>query len=199
MSCPGDTSLEAFAEWVLESRRGRETEEDSSARSELTGYFDLKNEAFDYSFLTSEAAYFIWRMSKFSRHYTRPVLQRAGLTGSDDFAILSHVECKKECTKKVAITENLLELTTGTDIIKHLVAKKLLSERLNPTDRREKLLSVARKGKLVLERIYSGFASIQDILADLPDSDRILLVNMLRGLDHYHTQRMKDAVSGHSL
>ncbi len=180
-------TLIGFAIWLLD-REGR-----NGPTDELQEYFDGNNAEYGYSFLTAETAFLLWRLNKFARHYSKPVFVAAGLGGSDEFAILSHVDYKKECTKKVAIGGNLLELTTGTDIIKRLIAKKLLREKSNPEDRREKLLSVTAKGEAVLQRVYAGFASMQDLLADLGGKERRALVNVLKSLDDYHTKFVSES------
>lgn len=181
-------SLEHFALWLLKNRQQSRQAAPALSDTELQTYFNQNTAADGFGYLSSEAAYMIGRLYKFVRLYTKPVFQAAGLSSQDEFGILAHTDFSGECTKKSAIDDNLLDTTTGIDAIRRLVKKGLLKEKINPKDRRERLISITPAGKKVLSSIYQGLAGIQDVLADLSSEERQQLVGLLRSLDGFHTK-----------
>lgn len=89
------------------------------------------------------------------------------------------------------MVENLIDLTTGVDVIRRLVNKKLLKEKVNKSDRRERLISLTPQGKKTLGQVLQGFAGIQDVLADLSVEERQQLVAMLKSLDAFHSKLLE--------
>ncbi len=189
----GTESLEHFAVWLLQHKRGERQTGDSLNDPALQAYFDQNaNESFGY--LASEAAFLIGRLFKYLRHYTRPILLAAGLSSQDEFGILAHADLVGECTKKSAIEDNLMDTTTGIDAIRRLVTKGLLQEKVNENDRRERLISITPAGKAVLLQLFQGFAGIQDVLADLSGEERQQLVIFLKSLDGFHGKLYQKAL-----
>lgn len=178
-----------FAYWLIEFRdeNKNQTKDDSN----LEDYFNLNSREYNFSFQSSEAAFLIWRLSKFIRHYVKPILSDKGLSSQDDFAILAHIDYLKVCSKKQAVEANIIELTTGIEIIKRLIKQKLIQEKENKEDKRQKLISLTKKGKNLLKEIYFGFSSIQDILADMNKDDRVAIIEFLKRLDSYHSSNIK--------
>jgi DNA-binding MarR family transcriptional regulator len=181
----GTESLEHFALWLLQHKKAERQTASVLNDPNLQTYFNLNAEG-NFAHLSSEAAYLVGRLYKYVRNYTRPILLAVGLSSQDEFAILAHTDFLGECTKKAAIEENLIDTTTGIDAIRRLVNKGLLQEKVNEHDRRERLISLTPAGKAVLQQVYSGFASIQDVLADLSQEERQQLVVFLKSLDEFH-------------
>lgn len=187
---PGGT-LEEFGRHLLEERPLQNQFEDESTDQRhddaLQLYFDANTAEQGYRPGNSEASYLIWRLAKFLKSYTRPLLSKHGLSGQDDFAVLAHVDYLGEGTKKEVAHANLLDVSTGVDLVRRLVRAGHLSERHNPADRRERLISLTPKGKKLLAEIYRGFTSIPDLLVDLDQGERKTIVALLGKLDAAHT------------
>lgn len=177
--------IEGFADWV------KSREALPAFSPELEEYFDKNTEQNSYSHRSSEASYLLWRLSKFVRFYTKPVLAMNGLVSQDDFAILAHVQYRKTCSKKEAIEANVIESTTGMEITRRLVKQGLLSESAGEVDKRMRLISLTEKGSQLLYQIYGGFQQIQDVLADMNVQERDVLINFLKRLDEFHTNNHK--------
>ncbi|MBC8044357.1 MAG: winged helix-turn-helix transcriptional regulator [Rhizobacter sp.] len=193
LSAGGEASLEGFARWLLEGSKEKKMSLDDGA---LQTYFDRQTNDLGYSPLNSEASFLLWRLNKFLKQFTKTLFQDAGLNNQDEFAILSHVDYKSECTKKLAIEENLIDLTTGVEIIKRLVSRGFLKEKINKHDKRERLISLTPKGKKTLQDIYKGFSGVQDVLVDLNAEERERLVHTLKNLDTVHTKQYQEKSSG---
>lgn len=183
--------LKDFAFWLLEKDKAEGVKEEAA----LDEYFDQNTEAHNFAYKSSEAAFLIWRLGKFIRYYTKSVLAENGLVGQDDFAILSHIDYLKTCSKREAIEANMIDATTGIEIIKRLVNQSLVSEIVNPEDKRQKLVSLTQKGNEILFRIYDGFSKIPDIMAEMNVKQRELLIQTLKTLDSFHTKNVESIYS----
>ncbi len=173
-------SLENFAMYILqeaERLKKESTEKD----------FKLPEKTFEYPYLTAEAGRVIFRLYKFSKIYSRPIMMGVGLNSFDEFSILTTLLEKKEATKKYLIEENLIELTTGIDMLKRMLKQDFLKERVNPKDKREKLVSMSDNGQKVLFTILKDFQSMEDVLGDLNKEEREQTIQYLERLDSYHS------------
>lgn len=179
-----DDSIYNFAKWILNDKENSE-----NLRSEdLQNYFDTQSEEHNLSYLNSEAGFLIGRLYKFIKIYTKSVLKECNISSLDEFGILAYIDLKKVCSKKDAISETLIDNTTGIDIIKRLIFKEFVDEKTNPDDKREKLVSTSEKGKLALTSLYMKLGSIQDLLIGMNEKEKINLVNFLKRLDKLHTE-----------
>jgi DNA-binding MarR family transcriptional regulator len=181
-----------FAFWLLEKEKIQVVKQDE----DLADYFENNSDAHNYAYKSPEAAFLVWRLGKFIRYYTRPVLLENGLASQDDFAILAHVDYRKSCSKSEAIDANLIEPSTGIEIIKRLVNQGFISEKVNKEDKRQKLISLTKKGKEKLYKIYVGFSEIQDVMAEMNVEQRELLISTLQTLDAFHTLNVSNLTKG---
>ncbi|WP_262885524.1 MarR family winged helix-turn-helix transcriptional regulator [Lunatibacter salilacus] len=71
--------------------------------------------------------------------------------------------------------------------MKRLINLGLVSEKVNKNDKRQKLISLTKKGKELLFKVYVGFSKIQDVMVGLNIEQRELLIHTLQSLDTFHT------------
>ncbi len=133
------------------------------------------------------AGYLIGRLYKFVRFYMKPLLQEAGLNSAEEFGFLASMQELKESNKKDLIAANMVEPTTGLDIIKRLVKNELLREETHPQDGRAKLLLITDKGKQVLRQLFISFDKLPEILPGLEQQQKETLLSILEHLDRHHT------------
>jgi DNA-binding MarR family transcriptional regulator len=133
------------------------------------------------------AGYLIGRLYKFVRFYMKPHLQEAGLNSVEEFGFLASMQELRESNKKDLIAANMVEPTTGLDIIKRLVKNELLREETHPQDGRAKLLVITEKGKAVLRQLFISFGQLPEILPDLEPQQKEILLSILEHLDRHHT------------
>jgi DNA-binding MarR family transcriptional regulator len=179
-------SLNEFGKWLMHKTQQPNT---AILEGDLQEYFDKNTSEFGYSTANSEATYLIWRLSKFIKRYTKPLFSELGINNQDEFAILAHIDYLKESPKKKIVEDNLIDMSSGIDMIGRLVNRDLLQERPNPTDKREKLISLTPSGAKLLQDVYIGFQSIPDVLVDMSDEQKTFLVERLKRLDDYHTNK----------
>lgn len=179
--------VQDFAYWLL----NKEKQENQNDDTTLSQYFDSNTNEHKYPYKSSDAAFLLWRLGKFIRYYTKPILLENGLASQDDFAILAHIDYRNYCSKKEAIEANIIDSTTGIEIIKRLVKQGLISEKLNNDDKRQKIVSLTASGKEKLYNIYVGFSKIQDVMAEMNVQEREILIQTLKNLDSFHTKNLE--------
>jgi DNA-binding MarR family transcriptional regulator len=177
-------SLEAFGAYLVNN--GAE----KSSNEVMTDYFKAISSKYGFQDLDAKSSFLFYRMQKFGHIQVKPIFDKLGINNIEEFAILSQIDVHKECSKKVVIKENLIEMSTGIDMIKRLVAKGYILQRINPKDKRETLIRLSEKGKKKLNEIYREFATTPDMLIDISDKEKIILVDILDRLDKAHTKLM---------
>ena len=185
--------LRAFGAYLsTESEHGADAGEadGGTLAPHVQDYFDANREAYGYSTSDPEASYLIYRLAKFLRRYTKPVLAELGLASQDEFSMLAYLDHEGETAKRQLAEANLIDVSTGVDAVRRLLKRGLLAERANEADRRERLVSLTPAGKALLARAYRSFASVPDLLVgiDPPGAER--LVRTLKRLDAEHTRRL---------
>ena len=137
------------------------------------------------------ASYFLKRMNKFIRIYTKDIFDNYGLNGSDDFSFLALIDKMDSPNKKELCTVNLTEITTGMDIIKKLVKTGLAEEIPDETDKRSKRMIITPKGKEIVEKVYQKLREMsEDVLGDLNQQERAVIIQFLARLNTYHTKNV---------
>ncbi len=174
------TGVEDFARYIL--NRAEKTDEINA--NKIDG---LPPKSEDYPYLTAEAGQAIFRLYKFARMYSRPIMADVGLNSFDEFSIMTTLLNEQETAKKYLIEKNLIEFTTGMDMLKRMFKQKLIQERVNPDDKREKLVSLSEHGRRVLFKILEGFQTMEDVLGDLNKKEREETIHYLERLDRYHS------------
>ena len=186
----GDASLKKFANYLLQEDFSDEGGEILSNPTTETPESTLAALPVG-PYLAGDAGEMISRLYKFSKQYSKSVLQDTGLTSLDEFAILATLMRQQESAKKNLIDENLIELTTGMDMLRRMIRQGLLIEQVNEQDKRQKLISLSEQGRAVLFQILEKFTALPDVLGDLSRTEREQLVSLLRRLDTYHTELRK--------
>jgi DNA-binding MarR family transcriptional regulator len=141
--------------------------------------------------LSMQAGYLIGKLNKYVMVYTKPIMKKHGLHSMDDFGYLATVQWHGTITKTKACQAMLQEITTGTDIIKRLIELAFMKEVRDKIDKRQKNLQLTPKGTKVLAQLQEDFKDLPDVLGDLDQKSRSILVTWLMNLDTYHDNVVK--------
>ncbi len=126
-------------------------------------------------------------MYRYSRIYSKIALDFSSKISLEEFSFLATLSTYEGCTKTELITAMIFEKSTGIELIKRLIKNDLASEKVNPNDRRSKLIAITEKGKGVL---YGAFGHMElvskAITACLDDSEKKALHFILAKLESHH-------------
>jgi DNA-binding MarR family transcriptional regulator len=126
----------------------------------------------------------ISRIGKFQEIYANKALKGTGLDQIEEFGMMVTIFNLKDPIKSEAIFSNMLELSSGTNILERLKNKNIISEYADPEDRRVKRLRLTKQGETVLKDAKKQILKVVAMLAqDLTDDDKQLCLHILTPID----------------
>ena len=168
-----------FAIWLLSSRQG-EIKEPVSVR---------KNDN------SSRVAILITRLQKYLALYIKPTIRELGFTKEHEYNFLYQVGKMTKTNKNDLSKENMVEFSTGRDIIRRLIAKNLIAEKTDPEDKRASLLALTPRGRKMLEKSFEMIGgSFTDFLGDLTTREQLNLISLLTKLNNYQALKNKKEI-----
>jgi DNA-binding MarR family transcriptional regulator len=191
----GNESLEHFAVWLLDQSRERPHAKTDGPYSDIMNYFEENAEKSGSLLSTAQAGFFIGRLYKFVKFYAKNIFSGLPVRTLDEFGILASLDQKEECNKKKLIIDNLIEMSTGIDIVKRLIRLGLINEEVNQEDKRQKLVSLSPKGRDLIRSLYQKMAGLPDVLGNLGKEERLEIVRMLFDLNHFHTMNYEKLIT----
>ena len=141
---------------------------------------------FDYT-MEAKISTLITALFKYAKHYTKYALDDTPLVTMDDFGFLASLAYRDSMTKTELSNHNLLEITSGNEIIKRLLKNGLIEEYNDPDDRRSKRVKITDKGKKLLLGTFAPMDNVSRIVAgNLRIDEKIELLTLLNKLDNFH-------------
>jgi DNA-binding MarR family transcriptional regulator len=133
------------------------------------------------------AWFFMGRLIRYVRFYTKQLMSAHGLSGPDEFLLLSLINEMNQPTRKEVCVANATELTTGLDMLRRLGKLGLVEEFPDERDGRSKRLLLTEKGQQTVQQVGVGLSELQpSMLADLGDAERKVFLQTLQYLNNYH-------------
>lgn len=132
---------------------------------------------------------FISRLYRFLRMASKDLLAQHEVSSIDEFALLATLLVHPGMTKTELLKQNLMEITTGSEMLKRFVARKWLLQQRDKTDKRITRLSLSSKGQQIIFACMQTLDNIEDILSPLKKEERITLYELLDRLDAFHSEK----------
>ena len=172
----------AFAGWLLAAQQ-----EDVQNKDKATNSDDRGN--------ASKVAILITRLHKYLGIYVKPAINQLGFSRELEYNFLYQVSRMEKPTKNNLSKENMVEFSTGRDVIRRLIDRKLLMEKPDPSDKRAMLLTLTSLGKKTLEKSYELMSgSFTDYLGDMSMKEQSQMIALLTKMINYHTQKNNKAI-----
>jgi DNA-binding MarR family transcriptional regulator len=122
----------------------------------------------------------ISRIGKFQEIYANKALDGTGLDQIEEFGVMVTIFNLKNPIKSEAIFSNMLELSSGTNILIRLKNKDLISEYDDAEDKRVKRLQLTPRGEKVLIEAKQQMLRVVAMLTQgLTDDDKQLCLQIL--------------------
>ena len=167
----------AFANWLLAERQ-----EDVQTKQRQLDEDDRGHAA--------RAAILITKLQKYLGLYIKPAISRLGFSREHEYNFLYQVSRMNKPTKNSLSKENMVEFSTGRDVIRRLIDRKMLMEKPDPEDKRAMLLTLTSLGKKILEKSYDQISgSFTDFLGDLNSKEQSQLISLLEKMNRYQAQK----------
>ena len=122
----------------------------------------------------------IRRIGKYHMVYSNKALEGSGLDQIEEFGILVTIFNHVNLIKSEAIFDNLMELSSGTNMLTRLKRRGLISEYADKEDKRVKRLKLTAKGEETLVNAKMRVLQAAQLMMDsLNDEDKQLCLQLL--------------------
>jgi DNA-binding MarR family transcriptional regulator len=173
ISHPG-SDFEAFCRFYISNQTQK-----TSARSSKAAHPTNTDGLFMMSLSRSTLAFWV---------YMRIALKDTPLPSIESIMFCSALNNLGESRKSDVINYAMLEISTGTDILNRLIKKGFIHQRIDPNDKRSKLLTLTASGVNALKKCYKKASMARELfLADLTDDDKKLAIQILYPLQEKHS------------
>lgn len=158
----------AFGLWLYKQGNPSSRSETNSQSDRMTGYY-------------------LNRMNKYSRFYTRKSFEGLPISTLDEFTLLNIIGRLNNPSKNEAYIEAIIEITSGAVMMKRLIKLGLVKEITDKTDRRVKRVLLTEKGKNIQQLCFNRLSPELHLkLGNLSEEDKSQLLTILTKLDKFH-------------
>ena len=134
--------------------------------------------------LNGQLVILLRRIGKFHIAYSNKALEGTGLDQMEEFGILVTIYNQKNPIKSEAIYHNIMELSSGSNILIRLKKRGLVSEYNDEQDRRVKRLKLTAKGEETLLKAKNIVLKVAQMMVHaLNDEDKQLCIQLLQPID----------------
>ncbi|MCU0451573.1 MAG: MarR family winged helix-turn-helix transcriptional regulator [Bernardetiaceae bacterium] len=124
---------------------------------------------------------------RYAKTYLKKALEGTALQTADEFTYLTVLLHRPGLTKMELIELNLHEKTSGMEIIKRLLDRKLVHQQGSQADRRSKQLYITELGRTVLLPIFERMHQVSQLVSgDLAGPEKLQLIGLLNKLAAFH-------------
>ena len=126
-------------------------------------------------------------MSRYAKSYIKKALLHTSLATAEDFTCLAILLTHSSLSKSELIQLNLIEKTSGTEIINRLLSNGLVTQWDDQEDKRSKRIAISEKGKELLYIVFADMNHVSKIITGkLSLSEKITLQYLLQQLEDFH-------------
>jgi DNA-binding MarR family transcriptional regulator len=126
----------------------------------------------------------IGRIQKLNRNYANLALKGSELNQIEEYGILQTIKQDKNPKKTEIIYANLLELSSGTDMLTRLKNRGLIKEYDDKEDKRSKRIELTNKGEKAIETTkLKIFRNAKMLMNDLSEDDKELCIQLLKNIE----------------
>lgn len=124
---------------------------------------------------------------RYAKMYSRKAMKESGLKSVDEFALLITLMTHDTISKQELIKEQVLEKTSGIEIVNRLIRQGFVDQFDGDKDRRSKLLRITPQGRKEILQILPRMNQVSKIVVgNLTQTEQNLLTFLMRKLDHFH-------------
>ncbi len=126
----------------------------------------------------------ISRIYKLNTNYANLALKGTDLNQIEEFGVLQTIRQEKNPKKTEIIYANLLELSSGTDMLMRMKNRGLITEYDDTEDKRSKRVELTPKGAEAVKICYLRIKKMAKMmLNDMTDDDKELAIQLLKNVE----------------
>jgi len=128
-------------------------------------------------------------MSRYAKSYIKKALDDTALLTAEDFTALAILLTHDNLSKSELIQYNLQEKTSGTEVIRRLLAAGLIEQWDDEKDRRSRQIAITDQGKQLLYAVFEDMNHVGKMISgNLTVSEKLTLRYLLQKLEDFHQQ-----------
>lgn len=137
--------------------------------------------------IATDVSILISLMFRYAKNYIKKALKGSQINSADEFSFLITLLTYDSLSKQELINLQVMEKTSGIEIINRLIKKGFISQYDDEADKRSKRIILTSTGRVALVAILPQMNKVSKIvLGKLSMDEQHMLVYLLRKLDHFH-------------
>jgi DNA-binding MarR family transcriptional regulator len=142
---------------------------------------------YEHPSATRDVSILIVLMNRYAKWYIKKVLRDSLLQTPDEFSFLISLMTYDSLNKSELITKQIMEKTSGTEVIHRLVKRGMIFETADQNDKRSIRVSITKSGREEILRILPLMTKVTEIVVGNLSSEEInTLSYLLKKLDYFH-------------
>ncbi len=126
-------------------------------------------------------------MFRYAKGYIRKALKDSRIKTADEFSYLITLMTHESMSKTELIQNQIMEKTSGTDIINRLIKMKLIEQYDDTVDKRSIRIKITMEGRKEIMSIIPQMQMVSQIVTgNLNETEKNTLAYMLRKLEIFH-------------
>ncbi len=147
-----------------------------------------EKEYLDYKSIPEvEFSTLVTNLYRFANRYVKQVFRNSPFKTMDEFGFLATLLKEDHMSKSELINRHLIEITTGTELIKRLIGKGLIYEYADEEDKRSKQVRLTDKGRLSIVQVFAELFQVSKLIrGNLSDKELGDAIALMTKLSEFH-------------
>lgn len=126
-------------------------------------------------------------MFRYAKGYIKKALRDSAIKTADEFSFLMTLMTYESLSKSELIQKQVMEKTSGTEIINRMIKMGLIESFNDETDKRSVRVKMTPAGRMEIIKILPEMQKVSKIVTgNLNETEKNTMAYMLRKLEHYH-------------
>lgn len=140
-----------------------------------------------------ETTTLLTNLYRYSKGYIKKALEHTSFRTVDEFGFLVSLIRHESLLKSELIQEHLMEISSGSEVIKRLIKMGLIKEWPDPHDGRAKRVSLTMEGRNTIISVFSEMHKVAKIVnGNLSLEEQKRLIISLNKLNNFHSTVYKN-------
>lgn len=126
-------------------------------------------------------------MFRYAKGYIKKALRDSAIKSADEFSFLMTLMTYDSLSKSELIHKQVMEKTSGTEIINRMIKMGLVESFNDEADKRSVRVKMTALGRIEIIKILPEMQKVSKIVTgNLNETEKSAMAYMLRKLEHYH-------------
>lgn len=155
--------------------------------------FDSGDFAVYKSFPEVEFSTLLTGLFRFAKHYIKKAFQGTSLRTLDEFGFLATLLKEKSLLKNELINSHILEISSGSEILKRLIKNGLVEQGPDEKDKRAKRVWLSQKGIKEIMMAFNDMHKVSEIIiGNLNEKELTDALGIFNKLTYFHQHIHED-------